>query len=62
MTTERLYEFLILSKVLNFSQAAESLYITQSVLTKHIQELEKELVTQLFTRTTHEVKLTPYGR
>lgn len=61
MTTERLHEFLILSKVLNYSQAAESLYITQSVLTKHVQELEKELNTQLFIRTTHEVKLTPAG-
>lgn len=62
MTTERLYEFLILSKVLNYSQAADSLYVTQSVLTKHIQELEKELDTKLFVRTTHEVKLTPSGR
>lgn len=62
MTTERLYEFLVLSKVLNYSQAAQSLYITQSVLTKHIKELEKELGTLLFTRTTHEVALTPAGR
>ena len=62
MTTERLYEFLVLSKVLNYSQAAQSLYITQSVLTKHIQELEKELSTQLLTRTTHEVSLTAAGR
>lgn len=62
MTTERLYEFLILSKTLNYSQAANSLYITQSVLSKHIQELEKELDTQLFLRTTHEVSLTPAGR
>lgn len=62
MTTERLYEFLILSKVLNYSQAAQSLYITQSVLTKHIQELEKEFGTQLFLRTTHEVALTSAGR
>lgn len=62
MTTERLYEFLVLSKVLNYSQAAQSLYITQSVLTKHIQELEKELETQLFSRTTHEVVLTSAGR
>ena len=61
MTTERLYEFLILSKTLNYSHAAESLYITQSVLSKHIQELEKELGIQLFTRTTHEVRLTPAG-
>ena len=62
MTTERLYEFLVLSKILNYSQAAQSLYITQSVLTKHIQELEKELDTVLFNRTTHAVTLTTSGR
>lgn len=62
MTTEKLYEFLVLSKVLNYSKAAQSLYISQSVLTKHIQELEKELGTQLFLRNTHEVVLTSTGR
>lgn len=62
MTTEKLYEFLVLSKVLNYSKASQSLYISQSVLSKHIQELEKELETQLFVRNTHEVILTPSGR
>lgn len=62
MTTERLYEFLILSKTLNYSQAAASLYITQSVLSKHINELEKELETKLFIRSTHTVSLTSAGK
>lgn len=39
MNTARLYEFMVLSKVLNFSKAAKVLYISQSVLSRHIQEL-----------------------
>lgn len=62
MTTERLYEFLILSQTLNFSSAAKILYITQSVLSKHIQSMEKELNTTLFIRSTHDVSLTTAGR
>lgn len=61
MKTERLYEFLVLSKALNYSKAAENLYISQSVLSKHIQEMEEELNTKLFSRTTHGVSLTGAG-
>ncbi|MGM9618234.1 MAG: LysR family transcriptional regulator [Oscillospiraceae bacterium] len=62
MNTARLYEFLVLSKLLNYGKAAEALYISQSVLTKHIQALEKELGVPLFIRTTHGVALTEAGR
>lgn len=62
MNTGRLYEFLVLSKLLNYSKAAEALYISQSVLTKHIQDLEKEIGVSLFKRTTHGVTLTEAGR
>lgn len=61
MKTERLYEFLILSKALNYSKAARNLYISQSVLSKHIQEMEQELGAKLFYRTTHGVSLTETG-
>lgn len=61
MTTERLYEFLTLSRTLNYSTAASHLFISQSVLSKHIQDLEKELGTALFSRNTHGVSLTPNG-
>lgn len=61
MTTERLYEFLVLSKLRNYSQAARELFISQSILTRHIQEMEKELNTQLFQRTTHGVTPTESG-
>lgn len=62
MKTERLYEFLILSKTLNFSKAARALYISQPVLTKHIQKMEQELNVTLFYRTTHGVSLTEAGQ
>lgn len=62
MNTSRLYEFLVLAKLLNYSKAAEALYVSQSVLTKHIQELEKDLGTPVMTRTTHGVALTEAGK
>lgn len=62
MNTGRLYEFLVLSKLLNFSKAADALYISQSVLTRHIQEMEKELGSPLLKRGTHGVTLTEAGR
>ena len=62
MTTERLFEFTILANTLSFSKAASKLYITQSVLSRHIIEMEKELGVQLFSRNTHGVVLTDAGR
>lgn len=54
-------EFLTLSEYLNFSAAADSLYITQSALSKHISALEAALDVKLFNRTTQSVTLTPEG-
>lgn len=62
MTTERLHEFYILSELLNYSKAAESLYITQSILSRHIKEMEQELGVLLFERNTHTVTLTDDGQ
>lgn len=62
MNTGRLYEFVVLARLLSFSKAAEALYISQSVLTRHIQELEKELGHPVLTRTTHGVALTEAGK
>ncbi len=62
MNTGRLYEFMVLGKLLNFSQAAKALYITQSVLSRHMQDLEKETGVSLLNRTTHGVTLTEAGK
>ena len=62
MNTGRLYEFLVLANLLSFRKAADALYISQSVLTKHIQELEKELGYPVLARSTHGVSLTEAGK
>ena len=62
MTTEHLREFLVLAQAGSFNRAAEVLYISQPVLTRHVQEMEKELGTQLFNRTPRGITLTESGR
>lgn len=62
MNTNHLYEFLVLADVLSYSKAAKRLFISQSILTRHIQELERELEAELFQRNTHGVALTEVGR
>lgn len=58
---ELLRQFLTLSKYLNYSLAAESLYIAQPVLSRHIRALETEFGMKLFNRTTQSVELTEAG-
>lgn len=62
MTTERLFEFLVLSQTLSFSAAAKKLFMTQSSLSRHIAELEEELGVKVLERSTHSVRLTQSGR
>lgn len=62
MTTERLFEFLVLSQTLSFSAAAKKLFMTQSTLSRHIAELENELGVKVLERSTHSVRLTHPGR
>lgn len=61
MNTEELKTFIFLSKVKNFTLAAEQLYIAQSTVTNRISELEKEVGKKLFTRGSKMVKLTEAG-
>ena len=46
----------------NFTSAAESLFVTQPMITKTIQHLERELNIILFVRNRGKLKLTPAGR
>jgi DNA-binding transcriptional LysR family regulator len=62
MTSERLLEFVVLAGMLNYSKAASKLFMTQSTLSRHIKELEKELGTDVFKRSTHKVVLTEAGK
>ncbi len=61
MNTEELRTFIFLSKVKNFTLAAEQLNVAQSTVTNRISELEKELDTRLFLRGSKTVMLTEAG-
>jgi len=62
METKYLRDFLAVAKYTNFGIAAESLFESASVLSKHISSLEHELNIKLFDRTTRCVTLTEYGK
>ena len=57
-----LREFTTLARILNYSKAAEALFIAQPTLSKHISLLEKEVGVKLFLRSTQKVELTQAGR
>lgn len=61
MDINRLNEFITLATLLNYSKAANQLYLTQPALSRHIHDLEQTLGTQLFIRDTHNVHLTTVG-
>lgn len=46
----------------SFSQAAESLFLTQPAISKRIAGLEEELTTRLFDRAGRQILLTEAGR
>jgi len=62
MDINRLNEFLVLTKCLNYSKAASQLYLTQPVLSRHIHDLEHQVGASLLIRNTHKVELTPIGK
>ncbi|KIA95838.1 transcriptional regulator [Pedobacter kyungheensis] len=57
----RLKVFYIVAKRLNFTRAAEELFITQPAVTKHIQEIEAFYKTKLFDRNGTKIKITQAG-
>lgn len=61
MNFRQLQNALLLSQVLNFSQAAEQLGVSQPSLSKQIQTLEQELGVKLFDRNHTPLTLTPAG-
>jgi LysR family transcriptional activator of glutamate synthase operon len=61
METEYIREFAVLAEYMNFSEAADALFLSQSSLSKHIMSLERALGTKLFSRTTRKMQLTEAG-
>ncbi|WP_372754215.1 LysR substrate-binding domain-containing protein [Labilibaculum sp.] len=54
--------FMAVAENLNFSKAAEELFISQPAVTKHIKELESKLNIALFERKGNKVYLTKAGK
>ncbi len=62
MELQQLRYLVAISETLNFTQAAEQLFISQPTLSHQIRRLEEELGVKLIERTTRNVNLTPIGR
>ncbi len=62
MDTAVLQAFIAVARHESFSQAAETLHLTQPAVTKRIQVLEDQLGTSLFDRVGRRVTLTEAGR
>lgn len=58
----RLQVFYTVAKRLNFTRAAEELYITQPAVTRHIHELENHFKQKLFERQGNKISLTAAGQ
>ena len=61
ITEQKVKNFLLLAEELNFSRAAQRLYISQQALSAQISALENDLGFPLFVRTTKTVRLTEAG-
>lgn len=54
--------FLAVAEKKSFTKAAQSLYLTQTAVSFHIQTLEKYYSAKLFNRFHHDISLTKAGR
>lgn len=61
MELNYIQEFVALAEYGSFSRTADTLFISQSSLSKHIKTLEKELGAELFDRTGPKITLTDFG-
>ena len=59
--SHELQAFRMVAQVLNFSEAAERVHITQSALSQRIQSLERTLGLTLFVRDRKAIRLTEAG-
>ena len=60
MELRQLRYFVAVADTLNFSRAAESMFVSQSSLSKQISDLEQELGVLLFRRSKHNVEPVSY--
>ena len=62
MNYHELEYILCIAKYQNLTKAAQELYISQPTLTKHLQKLEREMGTKLFSRSGNSYTPTFAGR
>jgi DNA-binding transcriptional LysR family regulator len=53
--------FIAVASEMNFSRAAQRVYVVQSALSTSVGKLEKELGVELFDRSKQQIKITPAG-
>ena len=61
MDLPQIEAFLTLAEELHFGRAAQRLYVSQSMVSRHVTALEREVGGALFERTSRRVRLTPLG-
>jgi len=61
MELKQLQCFIAVAEELNFTQAAQRMFLSQPSLSRHIHDLEEELDLKLLDRNTKFVQLTPAG-
>lgn len=62
MTLNQLKYAVEVSKTLSMNRAAQNLFVSQSVISISIKNLEKELGDAIFYRSTQGISITPFGR
>ena len=62
MKLKQLEYFIAVCETLNFTRAAERLFVSQTAVSQQIKLLEEELGVALLYRSNHRVELTPAGR
>lgn len=62
MDISALQAFIAVARYQSFSQASQTLFVTQPAISKRVAALEEELGTQLFNRISRQISLTEAGK
>lgn len=62
MEFRQLEVFVAVSELMSFSKAADYLFLSQSTVSSHLKNLEKELQKELIIRSTKSIQLTDAGK